>query len=72
MKESIFAKLKGSPAVLPRQCLKEAQKLTGGDDKSIFNPNGHYIFSQLGVDKYFYEQLKKQIEVYNEYKTLYG
>lgn len=74
-KEKIFSSLKGSLSVLPKQCLRASQKLNPlGDDKSIFNPNGHYYETQLGVDKYFCDILRskaKVLEKYNACKDIY-
>lgn len=67
-KERIFAKLKGSPSVLPKQCLKVSQTLCKeGDDKATFKPDGYYVETQLGVDRYFCDILRYKADIMRSY-----
>lgn len=67
-KDNIFNKLKGTPATLPKACLKVSQKLNPrGDNKAIFKPDGHYYETQLGVDHYFCNILRQKAAIVRRY-----
>ena len=67
-KKKIFDKLIGSPATLPKACLRESQKINPlGDNKAIFKPDGHYYESQLGVDHYYCDILRQKAAIVRRY-----
>lgn len=76
-KEGIFARLKGSPCLLPRQCLRASEKLTERHKSIVthlcdFDIHGRYIETQLGVDRYFADIIRQKLQWLKEYDNEYA
>lgn len=76
-KDAIFAKLKGSPCLLPRQCLRASERLTERHRSIVthlsdFDIHGRYIENQLGVDKYHADIIRQKLEWLREYDNEYA
>lgn len=77
-KAAIFAKLKGSPCLLPGQCLRESEKIGSAhvgyrwDSKSVFLLDGRYFETETGVDRYYADILRDKARWMSEWRELNG
>lgn len=76
-KDAIFSRLKGSPSLLPAQCLKASERLAMDvvgyrqyDSKSRFKLDGRYLESQTGVDRYFADILRAKARWVEEWREM--